>query len=310
MDTQVKSDFDPQYPPLYRDIVEHSGDAVVIAGADRRIQHLNLTAEALFGHRSSAIRGQGLSTLLSGGRGDSDADPIDRLMNPKRSAMFVESRDGSLRGIHANGTQFPVSLSLLKSGTEKQPYYVAMFRDLSRLRELEEELASVSGTDPVTGIPDRRSFLKRAAQECLRCDRYDRPVCLAMISIDQYTDLVARHGQAAGDRAVRHVTDILIAALRQSDVLARWDHEKIAVLLPETDDVGAHITGERLGATIKKTPLKSEDADGKPVRLTVSVGLTELHRPDETIDGLVERATKALEEAVDDGGNTVNSVRN
>jgi diguanylate cyclase (GGDEF)-like protein len=142
---------------------------------------------------------------------------------------------------HGAGTVFShPSVPFWNFGISASLYVVLawLLARLHRTLVLERELAR---TDPLTSLGNRRFFEHVAAVELNRSRRYARPFALAYIDVDRFKDFNDRLGHAAGDRLLRRIAHVLIAALRTSDIVARLGGDEFAVLLPETPAEGAHV---------------------------------------------------------------------
>ncbi len=158
-----------------------------------------------------------------------------------------------------------------------------------------ERLAS---TDELTGIMNRRSFMKSTAREMSRADRYGTECAYLFIDIDHFKRVNDEHGHAVGDEVLKGFAEVLRRNLRTSDLLARWGGEEFVVLAPETRPEAALQFAEKL-----RERVAAEQFPGVgPV--TCSVGLANT-RPGESFDALARRADDALYEAKETGRNRV-----
>ena len=171
-------------------------------------------------------------------------------------------------------------------------------RDVTALKQAEEQLQRLSTTDPLTGAYNRRMFMDLLAKELQRAGRYGEPFSLLMFDIDHFKMVNDQYGHDAGDRVLQEVVRLSMETIRQADTLARWGGEEFMVLLPRTDGDMAYTMGERLRKCIAEHVFA--DAD----HLTVSVGVTSLGQVD-TIDSLLKRVDEALYTAKKSGRNLV-----
>ena len=140
------------------------------------------------------------------------------------------------------------------------------------LQELRAQLLSLSQFDPMTGLPSRGHFMVNLRQEVARARRYDRPLSLVVVDIDEFTEFNARNGQTAGDHALQDSAKVLRRVVRDSDFLARSGGDEFVVILPETDAAGGRVFAERLRACLESLKL---DVLGK--RLPISACVTGVH---------------------------------
>ena len=115
-----------------------------------------------------------------------------------------------------------------------------------RVRQLEEDQGAVAGHDPVTGLVDLREFCLRLEIELSRARRHERPLALALLDLEGFTELNASEGRAAGDVALCAVAGVLNRFLRAYDLACRTTGDEFALLLPETDTDGAYACLERI----------------------------------------------------------------
>ncbi|WP_374356996.1 GGDEF domain-containing protein, partial [Chitinimonas sp.] len=107
-----------------------------------------------------------------------------------------------------------------------------------RVSELERQLRLVSEKireDQLTGALNRRGFKESFETELARKERSGKPLCVALLDIDNFKKLNDQRGHQAGDEALVHLVDVVKVVLRPTDVIARYGGEEFVVLLPETD---------------------------------------------------------------------------
>ncbi len=155
--------------------------------------------------------------------------------------------------------------------------------------------------DALTGLNNRRQFEVRLKQEIAAAKRQKNPLCAMMIDIDFFKKVNDTYGHASGDSVLRTVASIIKEHLRESDIPSRYGGEEFAVLLPFTHIDEAKIVGERLRKAVEAALVP---IDKKNINVTISMGLAEFN-PDETGEGLFERADKALYDAKEGGRNRV-----
>ncbi|QEL65440.1 hypothetical protein OTERR_19640 [Oryzomicrobium terrae] len=163
------------------------------------------------------------------------------------------------------------------------------------------ELQRLATTDTLTGLANRSRFLDTAGEEWARSRRFGHALGVLMIDVDHFKRINDTHGHAAGDAALRHIAACLGTGIREVDRLGRMGGEEFAMVLPETDGVGAMQVAERLRQTVAAEPFML--ADGVPLRLTVSIGVTVRVERDDVLDRLFARADEALYEAKRNGRN-------
>ena len=165
----------------------------------------------------------------------------------------------------------------------------------------------LAALDDLTGLPNRRAFVRRAEQEQARARRHGQSVTLVEIDIDRFKGVNDTYGHAAGDRTLSMLAKLLLRQLRAQDVVARLGGEEFVALLPETDMDRALAVCERLRAAV--AAMKIEDGE-QSFSVTVSLGVTVLLGSDESIGQALARADKALYQAKTEGRNRVVAAEN
>ena len=174
--------------------------------------------------------------------------------------------------------------------------------DISERKRLEGNLRRLATTDPLTGLHNRHHFFTTTRNEIERCRRFARPASVLMIDLDHFKAINDRFGHDTGDEVLRVFASAARAALRSHDILARFGGEEFAVMLPETDLLGALHIAERLRAAAEAQIIEFAPAS---IRYTISVGATELEPGDVSIDAALTRADSALYDAKRAGRNRV-----
>ncbi len=101
---------------------------------------------------------------------------------------------------------------------------------LVRSRQLSTKLQRLSDTDPLTGLLNRRAFLRQAEQLKLLAQRQQFPLALALIDLDFFKQINDQHGHQAGDAVLRAFADAAKATLRQTDVVGRFGGEEFILM--------------------------------------------------------------------------------
>ncbi len=193
-----------------------------------------------------------------------------------------------------------------------RPFRAAALRDAEARLALERahaeaetanrELAELAVTDELTRVPNRRAFTARATQEMARARRYGHTLSVMMIDVDHFKEINDRHGHSTGDEILRTVADILVDALRETDLLARLGGDEFALLLPETPAAGARVLADRLRQAVENAQIH---ASAKPVPVTFSCGIASYDACDRNLEAVIERADRALYRAKRAGRNRI-----
>ena len=173
--------------------------------------------------------------------------------------------------------------------------------DITERKLAEEKIAKLARTDLLTGLPNRAAFLERLNFEFLHARRGNGRFAVHYLDLDRFKDVNDTLGHPVGDDLLRAVADRLKAAVRESDMVARFGGDEFAVLQDNTDDTAAI---ETLAAKIGKILAVPYTIDGNVVPTTVSIGIVPYRADISDADDMLMKADLALYRAKSEGRNT------
>jgi diguanylate cyclase (GGDEF)-like protein len=169
--------------------------------------------------------------------------------------------------------------------------------------DLHETVQRQAVTDELTGLFNHRRFQEVMSVEVERARRFDQPMSLIMLDIDNFKRVNDTYGHMQGDLVLREVARVLRESSREIDEPARYGGEEMAVALPQTDLEGAYQFAERVRQRIEGLELPILDGGGT-LRVTASFGAASTTgSEDSDKDALVAAADAALYRAKRSGKN-------
>lgn len=175
----------------------------------------------------------------------------------------------------------------------------------AELVKLNDELKIQARFDALTGCANRRYFLEELSVEIKRAKRFESHCCLAMFDIDHFKKVNDRYGHANGDELLKHFSQTVKSCLRETDFFGRIGGEEFALLMPQTPIVGGFQLVERVRKIVEQSSIS---VDGVDLRCTVSIGVAEWLRDQESGEAFLARADRALYQAKRLGRNRVCSA--
>jgi two-component system cell cycle response regulator len=123
--------------------------------------------------------------------------------------------------------------------------------------ELQEEIAELRKQachDSLTGVYNQRFLEEVGSREIGRARRYKIPLSVIMIDIDHFKKVNDRFGHVKGNEILKKVVSLLKMSCRESDIIVRYGGDEFVVLLPNTDELGAQATRERIKKILHDLP--------------------------------------------------------
>lgn len=216
-------------------------DAIVSIDSAGLVTAWNDGAERVFGRARTDMVGRSVTVIVPERFRVAHTAGVARLGNngiPHLVGSTIE-----VDGLRADGTEFPMELSLAAWSLGDVAHYTAVIRDISERRHLQDQLLARASTDILTGVGNRSWFTEQLADAL---SAGDGPVSVVAVDIDGFTSLNDSLGPTIGDRALVTVARALGAVLRDADRLARVGSDSFAVLLPATTARDALVVASRL----------------------------------------------------------------
>ena len=157
-------------------------------------------------------------------------------------------------------------------------------------------------TDALTGLGNRRYFDETLTREMARTKRNGSPLSLVLLDIDFFKKINDVYGHTTGDTVLKELATLIASNLRQCDWIARYGGEEYALILPDTPCLEALKLLERLRLLVEKHVF---DRDHSPMKVTVSLGITQYDVKRHTLESFIAEADEALYEAKNHGRNQV-----
>lgn len=168
-----------------------------------------------------------------------------------------------------------------------------LHRYRKKILSAEMELERRENTDPVTGIANRREFMRVSESELQRHVRQRKSLSVLVLDLDHFKQIREIYGPHAGDIVLVEVTRRVKRATRSYDCLARYGTEEFCVLLPDASAEVADRVAHRTLATILAMPIA---VSGNELKISASVGVATMLEGD-TADSMLRRADEALSRA-------------
>ncbi len=279
---------------LRHKVVEELSDGIIIVSHSGRVIDINPSAMRTLGIDDGDALNRNATSLIP-------SPAIPDMLNQRRTSCEISLLEGS----------FHVIATPLASEDGRQQMAL-VFRDITDRRDQELQLKRVKNrmerlaqTDSLTGLHNRRYFMRRLSEEVERVKRQGYTLSVLLIDLDYFKHVNDTHGHDVGDRVLRVIANVCDEVKRVTDVCSRIGGEEFAILLPDTEGPGALKLAQRLRDTISNQIIAAAAEGAPPIRVTASIGVATVSRHSPYLEHVLSQADQALYQAKNEGRNTV-----
>jgi diguanylate cyclase (GGDEF)-like protein/PAS domain S-box-containing protein len=277
-------------------VFENTTEGVMITDARQRIIMVNDAFTSITGYSRREALGRTPDLIGSGHHPQSFFDAMNAQLREQgqwRGEIWNRRRDGEL---------YPAWLSIgtVRNDAGDISNYVAVFSDISSIKESERKFAHLAHHDALTGLPNRLLFHARLEQAINEARRKGGRLAVFFMDLDRFKAINDTLGHAVGDSLLKEVATRLSGCVRESDTVARLGGDEFTLILTglqRQDD--AALVAHKILATMAAPFSLGDEAR----QVTTSIGIAIYPRDADTQGLLVECADHALYEAKAAGRN-------
>lgn len=296
---------------LFREIdrtqvtLESIADGVIRTDARGAIDFLNPVAERLTGYGLADAYGQQLGDVyrvIDEATRTPAFDPVDQCIREQRPIAMP----GKRLLISATGEEYTISDSAvpIRDRDGEIVGSVLVFKDLSQVHEMEQEVRHLVRHDTLTGLINRRAFEEEVGK--LLEANTGRRHALCFLDLDEFKLINDSCGHAAGDEFIRQVTSVLVGKVRSGDIVARMGGDEFGILLPDCDLEQARTLASSLADAVRRVRFSWED---RVYAVGVSIGLVPISAESESAEVVLKAADAACHVAKETGRNRIHEYR-
>jgi len=265
-----------------------------LTSLDGRFFRVNRALAQMLGRTEDQLEGVSVIALTHDEDREASVDAMRRVVAENQSGYRMEKRY-----LHADGRPVWVNLSasLVRDPDGAPLYFVSQIEDITERRASGELLAHQAIHDPLTGLPNRLLFVDRLRRALVEASDEQR-IAVLFMDLDHFKIVNDSLGHPAGDRLLVAIADRVRAALRPSDVVARFGGDEFTVLCRDVpDEQAASLLAARISSAVARPITLSEGE----VFVTASIGIALSGGELETPETLLRNADAAMYRAKDQG---------
>lgn len=164
----------------------------------------------------------------------------------RRHTESGSNEESEAEVISTSGQRIPVLISATRLKLGNRGVLQGIFRDITALKRMEEKLHSISLTDELTGLYNRRGFITLSHQQIKMTERTKKEMLLFFVDLDKMKQINDTLGHQEGDNALVETAAILKKAFRDSDIIGRMGGDEFAILAIDTTEETREILVNRL----------------------------------------------------------------
>jgi diguanylate cyclase (GGDEF) domain len=173
--------------------------------------------------------------------------------------------------------------------------------------EMFQKMEELSNIDGLTGLYNRRCFNNMIEQKISEASRAKVQLSMVMLDIDFFKKVNDTYGHKAGDDVIRFISSTIKKSIRKVDFAARYGGEEFVILLYNTSIGDASNIAEKIRNIVRDS---SVNADGSPLNITISLGVSSYPMPSMSADDLIKNADTALYYSKEHGRDQVSVFNN
>jgi len=266
-----------------------------------RFLQVNRALCELTGYSSETLQMTNVHALLHPSDVSTDVAAMNRLNRGEVDEFQLEQR---LLHAERHALWVTLSASLVRDAAGNPLYCIRQLQDIEERKRYEGELGYLVEHDPLTGLLNRRGFVRELAHQMAYARRYGKGGAVLFLDVDDFKYVNDTLGHSTGDEVISDLARVLDTRLRETDVFARLGGDEFAVLLPDATVDEAQTVSASLLEAVREgcgAPL----GDGR--RLSISIGVTCFREPgrDLTPDDILVDADVAMYSAKEGGKDRV-----
>jgi len=199
-----------------------------------------------------------------------------------------------------------VAFDYIKTPLDNQELVVRV-KNMLKIKELRDKLKTLSTTDELTGLHNRKYLLERMDQEISRARRYGTPLSVLLFDLDFFKVVNDIYGYEWGDVLLRSIADKLKQLIRKEDIITRYGDEEFVVALPNTSEDNAFLFAERFRKDIEKMEfIPAGEEERHPITISGGISTYPCYKDaEEDANTIIRYAEHALYNAKKRGKNKI-----
>ena len=275
---------------------ENSNEGIIITDSKAKIVSTNRAFSKITGYRQNEIIGKKTSILNSG------IHDKNFFENMWESLKNHSTWQGEIWNKRKTGEIYPAWLSIAKALNPKynEEFYIAIFTDISSLKEADKKIHFYANHDVLTKLANRVQFESHLKSTIESCKRRNSKIALFFVDLDKFKDVNDTYGHTVGDEMLKTVAKRLEQSIRKEDFIARLGGDEFVLIIKDVKNSEDMITlACKLNENIKE-PITLDD---KVFFMTLSIGISIFPDHGKDSEDLIKNSDAAMYVVKENGRN-------
>ncbi|MBL6752131.1 MAG: EAL domain-containing protein [Nevskia sp.] len=259
-----------EYLELCGHLVGAAREAMIVVDDAFGIVMLNPSAERIFGYAAADLMSRSIQDLLPAARRQAHWSYMQDFARSGATARKM-GQAMEVTGVKANGTEVLLEASIASVRVRGRQLFSVTLEDLSERKRLQERLSQLAEIDPLTNLPNRRSFLERLRETLQAGHNASIPVAVFVIDLDRFKNINDTLGHHVGDEILAKIAERLRLDWESKMTLARLGGDEFAAIVM---DAGTPAEREALARRIRASVTGPVLCEVHDVNLTASIGIS------------------------------------
>jgi len=279
-------------------VIHNVREGIISINTRGIIENANPAVETVFGYKPEEVLGLNINMLMPEPYRSEHDSYLANYQRTGKGSVIGHYRE--VTGLHKQGHEFPVELSVAEMELGGTKHFVGIIRDITERKAAEEKMTRLALFDQLTGLPNRTMFFERLTLVLTQARRTKSLAAVLFIDLDGFKAINDTLGHDAGDALLKEVGHRLTNCLRESDTAARMGGDEFVVILTNLDaaEDAAMVAAKLIDKLNQPVNLKA-----KPCTIGASIGIAIFSDDGDDTGTLVKKADEAMYHAKSNGKN-------
>lgn len=277
-------------------VFQQAGEAIVVTDKDSKIMSVNQAFSEITGYSEAEAIGQSIGHLLNSGRHSS------AFFQDMWHALDTRGHwQGEIWNKRKNREVFPewLTVNRIKNDQGETEYFIAVFSDITNLKESQRKVEFLATHDALTGLPNRNLFIDRLENAVARCKRSQSKIAVMFIDLDNFKSINDTLGHDVGDKLLVQVAKRLQHLIRDIDTVSRLGGDEFTIVVSDCDPQEVQYIASRILDELSE----AIEVEKRKIFASASIGISIFPEDGADSTSLLKSADTAMYKAKESGRN-------